>query len=101
MNRILIGEILVHCNAVNNQYQHDSSVLCTFVPNKSFGQLTTNHICSRAFHSEFSYVEVWFTDQNSVPMEIEGRINLTLVINNKTGWIQEWSIGIVAALKFS
>ena len=31
--------ILVHCNHVNNDYQQDSRVLYTFVPNKSFGQL--------------------------------------------------------------
>ena len=26
--------VLVHCNMVNNDYQQDSRVLCTFVPNK-------------------------------------------------------------------
>ena len=31
--------ILVHCNIVNNDYQHDLRVLHTFVPSKSFGQL--------------------------------------------------------------
>ena len=31
--------VLVHCNIVNNDYEQDSRVLCTFVPNKSFGQL--------------------------------------------------------------
>ena len=31
--------VLVRCNIVNNNYQQDSSVLYTFVPNKSFGQL--------------------------------------------------------------
>ena len=31
--------VLVHCNTVNNDYQQDSRVLYTFVPNKSFGQL--------------------------------------------------------------
>ena len=29
--------ILVHCNIVNKDYQQDSRVLYTFVPNKSFG----------------------------------------------------------------
>ena len=29
----------VHCNIVNNNYQQNSGVLHTFVPNKSFGQL--------------------------------------------------------------
>ena len=31
--------VLIHCNIVNNDYQQDSRVLHTFVPNKSFGQL--------------------------------------------------------------
>ena len=31
--------VLVHCNIVNNNYQHGSRVLFTFVLNKSFGQL--------------------------------------------------------------
>ena len=40
--------ILVHCNIANNDYQQDSRVLYTFVPNKPFGSLLeispTNHI---------------------------------------------------------
>ena len=31
--------VLVHCNIVNNDYQQDSLLLYTSVPNKSFGQL--------------------------------------------------------------
>ena len=31
--------VLFHCNRVNNDYQQDSRVLYTFVPNKSFGSL--------------------------------------------------------------
>ena len=40
--------VLVHCNLVNNDYQQDSRILFTFVPNKSFGSLLeispTNHV---------------------------------------------------------
>ena len=40
--------VLVHCNIVNNDYQQDSRVLYTFVPNKPFGSLLeispANHI---------------------------------------------------------
>ena len=40
--------LLVHCNIVNDDYQQDSKVLYTFVPNKSFGSLleisSKNHI---------------------------------------------------------
>ena len=31
--------VLVHCNLVQNDYEHTSKVLITFVPNKQFGQL--------------------------------------------------------------
>ena len=77
--------MLVHCNIVNNDYQHDWMVLCMFVPNNSFGQLLAtplkNFIFLKTFNSEFSHIEVWFTDQSSEPPEIEDKINITLVIN--------------------
>ena len=76
--------ILVHCNMVNNDYQHDSRVLYTFVPNTSFGSLLdispSNHIFLKTFNPEYDEIVVWFTDQNSKPLEIEDRINLTVLI---------------------
>ena len=72
--------ILLHCNIVNNYYKQDSIVLYTFVPNKSFGQVLDISPENFIF-SEFSYIEVWFTDQNSKPLEIEDKINITLFIN--------------------
>ena len=75
--------VLVHCNMVNNDYQQDSRVL-SFVPNKSFGNLLdispSNHIFLKTFNSEYDETVVWFTDQNSKPLKIEDRINLTMVI---------------------
>ena len=77
--------VLVHCNVVNDNYQQKSRVLYTFVPNKSFGQLLNispeNFIFLKPFDSEFSYIAVWFTDQNSNPLEKEDKINITLGIN--------------------
>ena len=76
--------VLVHCNIVNNDYQQDSRVLYTFVPNKPFVSLLeispTNHIFLKTFNSEYNKIEVWFTDQNNNPLEIEDRINLLMVI---------------------
>ena len=76
--------VLVHCNIVNNDYQQDSRVLYIFVPNKPFGSLfeiaPTNHIFLKSFNSEYDEIIVGFTDQNSEPLEIEDRINLTIVI---------------------
>ena len=77
--------VVVHCNIVNNDYQQDSRVLCTFVPNKLFGSLLeispTNRIFLKTVNSEYDKIKVWFTDQSSQPLEIEDRINLTMVIN--------------------
>ena len=65
--RLEITEVvLIHCNIINNDYQQDSGVLYTFVPNKSFCQLLDispkNFIDLNTSSSEFSYIEVWFTD---------------------------------------
>ena len=80
--------VLVHWNIVNNDYQQDSKALYTFVPNKPFPSLLElspkNQIFLKTFNSEFQDTRVWFTDQNSQPLEIEDRMNLTLVI--------KWSI---------
>ena len=67
--------VLVLCNIVNIDYQQDTRVLHTFVPNKPFGSLLeispTNHIFLKTFNPEYNEIEVWFTDQNSKPLEIE------------------------------
>ena len=61
--------VLVHCDIVDNDYQQDSRVLYTFVPNKPFGGLLeispTNHIFLKTSNSEYDDIIVWFTDQNS------------------------------------
>ena len=52
--------------------------------NKQFGQLL--NISPHAFammntiNTEFSSVEVWFTDQSSKLLEIEDNVNLTIII---------------------
>ena len=75
--------ILIHCNVVNNSHQQNSKVLYTFVLNKLFGQfLDISHksfIFLKTFDSEFSYIEVSFTNQNSP--ETEDKMNITLVIH--------------------
>ena len=75
--------VLVLCNIVNNNYQHHLRVLYTFIPNKSLGQLldisSKNFIFLKIFNWEFSYIEVWLTDQNSKPLEIEDLKNINLV----------------------
>ena len=75
---------LVHCNLVNSNYQQASKVLFTFVPNKQFAQFINIEPNSLTMlnttNTEFSSIEVWFTDQNSKQLEIEGNVNITLII---------------------
>ena len=93
--------VLAHCDIVNNDYQQDSWVLYTFVPNTPFGSLLeisiTNHIFLKTFNSEYDEVKVWFTDQNSQLLEIEGRINLTMVIKWK---ISIWDIQLNQEIEY-
>ena len=76
--------VLVHFNLVNNKYQQTSKVLFTFVPNKQFGQLITISPYSLTMlyttNTEFSSIELWFTDQNSKQLEIENDVNKALII---------------------
>ena len=34
-------------------------------------------------NTEFSFIEVWFTDENNEPIEIEDNVNLTLIAELK------------------
>ena len=58
--------VLIQCDIVNNNYQQDSKVLYTFVPNKPFGSLLeispTSFIFLKTFNSEYSEIKVWLTD---------------------------------------
>ena len=38
------------------------------------------HIFLKTFNSEYDEIIIWFNDQNSQPLEVEDRINLTMVI---------------------
>ena len=76
--------VLIPCHLVINSYQQSSRILYTFVPNKPFGSLLEisppNHIFLKTFNSEFQEIKVWFTDQTSKPLQVEDKINLTMII---------------------
>ena len=76
--------VLLHCNLVNNSYQQASKLFFTFVPNKKFGQLITitphSPTMLKTTNIKFSFIEIWFTDQNNRPLEIEHNVNITLII---------------------
>ena len=65
--------VLVHCNLVNNSYQQHSRVLFTFVPHSLIFLKTMN--------TEFSEIDIWFTNQNNNALEIEENANISLIIN--------------------
>ena len=77
--------VLVHCNLVNNSYQQHSRVLFTFVSTKQNGQLISMSPHSLVFlktmNTDFSEIEIWFTDQNNKALEIEDNVNISLIIN--------------------
>ena len=80
-----VDVVLVHCHLVNNSYQQHSRALFTFVPNKQYGQLISISPHSLAFlktmNTDFSEIEIWFSDQNNNALEIEDNVNISLIIN--------------------
>ena len=42
--------------------------------------LPTNCIFLKTFNSEFQEIKIWFPDQTSKPLEVEDKINLTLIV---------------------
>ena len=76
--------VLVHCNLVNNSYQQASKVLFTFAPNKQFGILITitphPSTLLKTTNVQFSFIEIWFTDQNNRSLETKDNANITLII---------------------
>ena len=80
----IVEVVLVHCNLVNNDYLQNSRILYTFVPNRTFGSLLEisppNHVFLKTFNSEFQEIKIWFTDETSKPLEVEDKINVTLII---------------------
>ena len=63
---------------------NDEFYLFSFVPNKQFDQLI--NISPRLLtmlkttNADFQSIQVWFTDQNNRPLEIEDSVNITLLI---------------------
>ena len=77
--------VLVHCNLVNNACQQHSTVLFTFVPIKQCGQLISisphSLVFLKTMITDFSEIEIWFTDQNNNALEIEVNVNISVIIN--------------------
>ena len=59
------------------------------MPDKQFGQLINvepqSLIMLKTISAEFSFTEVWFTNQNNEQLKIKDSVNITLIIGpNKT-----------------
>ena len=74
----------MHYNLVNNNCQQASKVLFTFVSTKKFRRSINISPHSLTMlstsNTEFSFIDVWFTDQNSEPLKIKDNVNMTLII---------------------
>ena len=77
--------VLVHCNLANNSYQQHSRVLFIFVPTKQYDQLISisphSLVFLKTMNTDFSKIDIWFTDQNNNALEIEDNVNVSLIIN--------------------
>ena len=83
----VVEVVSVQCNLVDSQYQQKSEVLSIFTPNKFYAYLLNVEPCNlmflRTYNTEFDEIIITFTNQNGRPLEIEDKVNLTLLINNQ------------------
>ena len=81
----LVEVVLVQCNLVDNQYQQKSWVLYTFTANKSYAYLLnvepSNLVFLKTFNTDFDEIIRTFTNQNVKLLEIEDKVNFTLIVN--------------------
>ena len=81
----VVEVVLFQCNLVDDQYQQKFEVLYTFTSNNSYDYLLNveprNLVFLKTYNTEFDEVIITFTDQNGRLLEIEGKVNLTFLIN--------------------
>ena len=79
----ITGVVLIHRNVlIIVIYKIQEPCIHLFVPNKLFDQLLdispTSFIFLKTFDSEFSCIEVWFTDQEFKHLERKDKINMVI-----------------------
>ena len=83
----VVQVVLVQFSLVDNQYQQESEVLYTFTSNKSYNYLLnvqpSNLVFLKTYNTEFDEIIIIFTDQNGRALELENKLNLTLLINKQ------------------
>jgi hypothetical protein len=71
-----VESVSVHCNLVNNIYDLNNSLIYSFTPDKSFGNLLNikpnfPYWRNTRSNTNINEIEVWFTDQDNKPLDIE------------------------------
>ena len=81
-----VDYVLLLCSIVQNDYLQNSKLLYGFVPDQSFGKLISAKppvfIQCKTTDSIFDYIEIWFTDQDNIFLQIEDKVSVTLIIQN-------------------
>ena len=81
----VVEVVLIQCNLVDKEYQQTCEVLYTFTSNKSYAYLLNVEpnklMFLKTYNTEFDDIIITFTDQNCRLLEIEDKVNLTLLIN--------------------
>ena len=76
---------LIQWNLVDDHYQQRYEILYTFRPNKSYVYLlnieSSKLLLLKNYSTEFDKIIITFTDQKSRALEIEDKVNLTLLIS--------------------
>ena len=71
-----VESVSVHCNLVDNRYQLDNSLIFSFTPDQKFATLMNikpnfPQWRNTRNHTNINEIEVWFTDQDNKPLDIE------------------------------
>ena len=73
----------MQCKLVHRKYKEKYEVLYTFTLNEQTYLLNVESsylMFLKPYNTEFDYISKTFTDQNSRPLEIEDKFNLTLLV---------------------
>ena len=80
----MVEVVLVQCSLRDNQCQQTSKVLYTFTPSESYPYLLNLEpnklVLLKLFTTELHEIIITFTDQSDRSLEIEGKVNLALLI---------------------
>ena len=81
----VVEVVLYESNLVDNKIRQKTEVLYNFTPNKSYAYLLnvepSNLVFLKTYNTRFDEIIITFTDQHSRLLEIEDKLNLTLLIN--------------------